>query len=49
MQNAVMTSALRLGTVEMANANGTRWSDPDLPRRFESKSGLVANLNWSGG
>jgi hypothetical protein len=27
----------------------TQWSAPDLPRRFESKSGLLANLAWSGG
>jgi hypothetical protein len=48
MQNAGLTSALQMGTIELANANGTRWSDPDLPRHFESKSGLVANLTWSG-
>jgi len=46
MQNAGFASALEIGSIEMAPAYGTRWSDPDMPRHFEGKSGIVANLNW---
>ena len=46
MQNAGFASVLQIETMEMAPANGTRWSDPDTPRRFEAKSGIVANLKW---
>ena len=46
MQNAGFASGMQIETIEMAPANGTRWSDPDMPRRFEAKSGIVANLNW---
>jgi hypothetical protein len=34
---------------ELAPSNGTRWSDPDLPREFEAKSGARGAVTMSGG
>jgi hypothetical protein len=34
---------------ELAPSAGTRWSDPDLPRQWESRSGAVGTFTWSGG
>ncbi len=34
---------------ELAPSAGTRWSDPDLPQQWESKSGAVGTFTWSGG
>jgi hypothetical protein len=33
---------------ELAPSTGTHWSDPDLPRQWESKSGAVGTFTWSG-
>ena len=38
---------MRLDKVQVA-PSASRWSDPDLPRRFETKSGGVGNFVWSG-
>ena len=49
LQNAGFASdALEVETLEIAPGDGTRWTDPDLPHQFESKSGIRANINWSG-
>lgn len=50
MQNTGFTTALQFDnqTAQLAPSSGTRWSDPDMPRPFESKSGAVATLRWSG-
>ena len=48
LQNAGFASALQFKneTFELAPST-SRWSDPDMPRQFETKSGAVAALNWS--
>jgi hypothetical protein len=48
LQNAGFASALQFKneTIELAPST-SRWSDPDMPRQFETKSGAVATLNWS--
>jgi hypothetical protein len=48
LQNAGFASALQLKneTIELAPST-SRWSDPDMPRQFETKSGAVATFNWS--
>ena len=46
MQNAGFASALQIETLQLAPSSGSRWSDPEVPRQFETKSGVVANLNW---
>jgi hypothetical protein len=33
-------------TEQLAPSTGSRWSDPGLPRQFESKSGRVARFTW---
>jgi hypothetical protein len=35
-------------TAELAPSDGTRWSDPDLPEQWESRSGAVGQFRWSG-
>lgn len=34
-------------TAELAPGEGTRWSDPDMPRQWESKSGAVGTFTWN--
>ena len=34
---------------ELAPSNGTRWSDPEMPRVFETKSGARGAISMSGG
>jgi hypothetical protein len=34
---------------ELAPSAGTRWSDPDMPREFETKSGARGVISMSGG
>jgi len=34
---------------ELAPSAGTRWSDPDMPREFETKSGARGAISMSGG
>ena len=46
LHNAGMAAALQMETVELA-PSGSRWSDPDLPRPFETKSGAVGTFTWS--
>ena len=46
LQNAGLASALQIDTMALAPSTGTRWADPDLPRQFESKSGIVADVYW---
>ncbi len=48
LQNAGFASALQFKneTFELAPST-SRWSDPDMPRQFETKSGAVATFNWS--
>ena len=50
MQNTGFTTALQFDDQigQLAPSGGTRWSDPDMPRAFETKSGVVATFNWSG-
>jgi len=50
MQNVGFAAVFQFDnqTGELAPGNGTRWSDPDLPRQFESKSGVAASFRWSG-
>jgi hypothetical protein len=31
---------------QLAPSSGTHWSDPDMPRQFETKSGAVAKFTW---
>jgi hypothetical protein len=38
---------MQLERVQVA-PSASRWSDPDMPRRFETKSGGVGNFVWSG-
>ena len=33
-------------TMQLAPSD-SQWSDPDMPRRFETKSGAVGNFTWS--
>jgi hypothetical protein len=33
---------------ELAPSAGTKWSDPDMPREFETKSGARATVTWTG-
>jgi hypothetical protein len=48
LKNAGFASALRFEneTIEMA-PSVSQWSDPDMPRQFETKSGAVATFNWT--
>jgi hypothetical protein len=48
LQNAGFASALRFDneTIELA-PSGSQWSDPDMPRQFETKSGAIATFSWS--
>ena len=46
MQNAGMGVTMGAHNVELA-PSGSRWSDPDMPRQFETKSGGRATVSWS--
>lgn len=48
MQNVGFTTALQFDnqTAHLA-PSGSQWSDPDMPRQFETKSGAVATFTWS--
>jgi hypothetical protein len=48
MQNTGFTTALQFDdrAAQLAPSGGTRWSDPDMPRQFETKSGAVARFTW---
>ncbi|MBI3301173.1 MAG: DUF1326 domain-containing protein, partial [Deltaproteobacteria bacterium] len=45
LHHAGFASKLEIETLELA-PSGSQWADPELPRRFETKSGVVVNLNW---
>jgi hypothetical protein len=47
MQNTGFTTALQFDN-QMAQLapSASRWSDPDLPRSFETRSGAVAHFAW---
>jgi hypothetical protein len=47
MQNVgfAMVFQLENQTAELAPSEGTRWSDPDLPEQWESKSGAVGRFS----
>jgi hypothetical protein len=48
MQGAGFAVALQFDNETMHLApSGSQWSDPDMPRRFETKSGAVGNFTWS--
>jgi hypothetical protein len=49
MQNVGFASVLRFEneTADLAPSS-SQWSDPEMPRRFETKSGAVARFTWSG-
>jgi hypothetical protein len=51
MQNAgfAMVFQFEDQTAELAPSEGTRWSDPDLPEQWESKSGAVGQFSWRAG
>ena len=42
-------SAFGMEEAELAPSAGTRWSDPDMPRQFETTSGARGAINMSGG
>ncbi len=44
VQNA---GPLRINEVQVAPSS-SHWTDPDMPRSFETKSGGVGNFTWSG-
>lgn len=47
MRGGGFISAFGMESVEMAKS-ATRWSDADLPKPFETKSGARGNFTWSG-
>jgi hypothetical protein len=50
MQNTGFTTALQFDNqmAQLAPSSGTRWSDTEMPRQFETKSGAIATFRWSG-
>jgi hypothetical protein len=50
IQNLGFTVALEFDNqaAEMAPADGTEWSDPELPRQWVSKSGTIGSFTWNG-
>ena len=50
IQNMGFTVALQFDnqTGKLAPADGTQWSDPELPHAFVSKSGTVGHFTWNG-
>jgi hypothetical protein len=51
MQNVgfAVVFGLKNQIAELAPGQGTRWSDPDMPRQWESKSGAVGPFTWNVG
>jgi len=49
MQNVGFAIAFQFKdqTAELAPSDGTRWSDPDMPEQWESRSGAVGTFTWS--
>ena len=48
IQNAMLFQHLQFGDPQIA-PSGHRWTDPDLPRPFDTVSGARTTFNWSGG
>ena len=46
IRNAMFAQHLQLSDPQVA-PSGHRWSDPEMPRAFETKSGALATFNWS--
>ena len=49
MRGGGFVGAFGMEEAELAPSAGTRWSDPDMPREFETKSGARGAINMSGG
>ena len=47
MAGAVAQAALQIDGMQLANARGSRWTDPDL-RSWEGDSGTLHRFRWSG-
>jgi len=47
VQNAMLFQHLQLGDPQIA-PSGHRWTDPDLPRPFDTISGARTTFAWSG-
>lgn len=47
LRNAVFTTGLKMGTSQLAPSD-SKWSDADMPREFETKSGVRSKIRWSG-
>ena len=47
IQNAMFAQALQLSDPQVA-PSGHRWTDTDMPRAFDTKSGGRATFSWSG-
>ena len=48
IQNAMLFQHLQFGDPQIA-PSGHRWTDPDLPRAFDTVSGSRTTFAWSGG
>jgi hypothetical protein len=49
MRGGGFVGAFGMEEAVMAPSAGTRWSDPDMPREFETKSGARGAISLSGG
>ena len=47
VQNAMLFQHLQLGDPQIA-PSGHRWTDPDLPRPFDTVSGARTTFSWNG-
>ena len=47
IQNAMFAQHLQLSDPQLAPF-GHRWTDPEMPRAYDTKSGARATFNWSG-
>ena len=47
IQNAMLFQHLQLGDPQI-EPSGHRWTDPDLPRPFDTVSGSRTTFSWSG-
>ena len=48
VQNAMFAQHLQLSDPQVA-PSGHRWTDSQMPRAFDTKSGVAASFSWSGG
>ena len=49
LQGGGFVGAFGMEKAELAPSKGTRWSDPEMPREFESKSGARGAVSMAGG